>query len=309
MMGFVLVIALFVIGLVRGHGDHPLAEIAVQNVRVSLDSSVHLSVTPTILTSYAVDWIEVRFSDVEHPSHEDWVGVYTPDVAAFTTKVPTRWQKCEESPDFKKTGAGSLRFRLINLRADFIIGLFSNGTDYPILKAYSKPVSFANPNQPMQGHLALTHDPTEMRLSWGGGGNIANYVKWGTSSKSYSHMALANTSTYTVDQMCGSPAKDIGWISPGPLHTALMTGLSPGQRYFYVYGNDHNSWSPEYNFSGPIPAHPTSGIKLIAYGDMGVGNVDNSREHAEHKAALNTSLQVESTSCMARALLWATPAA
>ena len=36
------------------------------------------------------------------------------------------------------------------------------GVDKPVLAAVSGIVQFTNPNEPLQGHLALTGDPTEM---------------------------------------------------------------------------------------------------------------------------------------------------
>lgn len=33
----------------------------------------------------------------------------------------------------------------------------------------------------------------------------------------------ANTSTYTADDMCDSPAIDYGWLDPGSLNTVDMT--------------------------------------------------------------------------------------
>jgi hypothetical protein len=41
--------------------------------------------------------------------------------------------------------------------------LFQNGTDYPILVAVSNVVNFEYPTQPLQGHIALTNDPSQMR--------------------------------------------------------------------------------------------------------------------------------------------------
>lgn len=89
---------------------------------------------------------------------------------------------------------------------------------------------------PLGGHLALTGDPSEMRITW----TTANYsqpqVKYGIWSGVYDAVALATTSTYTREQLCGEPATTIGWRDPGSLHTAVMTNLLPGlQCYFSLH--------------------------------------------------------------------------
>ncbi len=36
--------------------------------------------------------------------------------------------------------------------------------------------------------------------------------------------------------MCGPPASEDGWVEPGTLHVATLTGLKPDTVYFYQYG-------------------------------------------------------------------------
>ena len=61
--------------------------------------------------------------------------------------------------------AGSCRFRLINQRQDMVFKLFRNiswaGNFSAVdVVATSHVISFASYNEPTQGHLALTADPT-----------------------------------------------------------------------------------------------------------------------------------------------------
>lgn len=47
----------------------------------------------------------------------------------------------------------------------------------------------------------------------------------------------ARTATYGASDMCGGPASGEGFLDPGMLHTALLTGLEPGQLYWYRVGD------------------------------------------------------------------------
>lgn len=63
-------------------------------------------------------------------------------------------------------------------------------------------------------------------------------VKWGTSPGAYNHSAAAVSSTYSRQELCGPPANDAGFVDPGLFHAALVEGLTPGQRYYYVVGDE-----------------------------------------------------------------------
>jgi len=57
----------------------------------------------------------------------------------------------------------------------------------------------------------------------------------------YPYTVPATTATYTAAELCGPPASDLGWHDPGQLHTATLTGLAPGELYYYQVG-DAVSW-------------------------------------------------------------------
>jgi hypothetical protein len=63
-------------------------------------------------------------------------------------------------------------------------------------------------------------------------------IKWGTSPGAYTHTAAASSSTYTRQELCGPPANAEGFVDPGLFHAALLEGLEPGQRYYYVVGDE-----------------------------------------------------------------------
>ena len=52
-------------------------------------------------------------------------------------------------------------------------------------------------------------------------------------------------------ELCGPPATTDGWMDPGLLHAAVLTGLHPGTRYYYIYGDPVRGGSSE----TPYPEH------------------------------------------------------
>ncbi|KAL5489146.1 hypothetical protein EMCRGX_G018204 [Ephydatia muelleri] len=99
----------------------------------------------------------------------------------------------------------------------------------------------------------------------------------------------ASSSTYKAGDMCGSPATDFGFLDPGMLHQVTMDNLVPGKKYFYVFG-DIFGFSQEYSFTAPPVASPNSTVRVVVYGDMGNGQVDNSLQiMTAQQPALNTT--------------------
>jgi len=269
------------IAAVCGHGDHPLA--AIQPHRVSFDeqSSVSVIASPRQL-SRSGEWVWVEFSGVAKPSLNDWIGVYSPDTTDVTLRSPIKYKWANSSTTYLSTGAGSLNFRLINMRQNYIFVFFTNGTASPVVSGRSNPVTFADPNEPLQPHLAYTGDVTQMRLMWTTLNAKQPTVWYGESSGVYSRSVPAKSSTYTVDQMCGPPAATTGWREPGTLHNAIMTDLIPGRRYYYVFGdasapaNSLAGRSAEFSFEAAQLADPTKSIDFFVFGDLGAVDVDGS---------------------------------
>ena len=124
-----------------------------------------------------------------NPSTGDWVGLFL--VANNTSVIdpkhhaPTKYQYCYVARYHMECGIGFLRFRMVNMRGVYRAGLFRGGFDNPVLAAVSNAVTFKNPNEPLHGHLALTGNPTEMRLVWTTRDSSKPQVKWGTESGEY----------------------------------------------------------------------------------------------------------------------------
>lgn len=117
--------------------------------------------------------------------------------------------------------------------------------------------------------LALTDDPTVMRISWA------------TMDKTVENPRVELTSPCTLDG-CSFPATSSTYtvlqkwwpIFNGSLHTALITGIETGKTYQYIVGSDSPdpenataSFSEPYSFNAPPPLSSATSIAII--GDQG----------------------------------------
>ena len=90
-------------------------------------------------------------------------------------------------------------------------------------------------------------------------------VEWGLSEQQLNHSSTGNSSTYT----------QFGWV--GRLHTALITGLAPGQAVFYRVGDADGGFSGTTSFR-TLPADAGSAarpLRVASIADMGYGNLSD----------------------------------
>ncbi|XP_064404192.1 uncharacterized protein LOC135349586 [Halichondria panicea] len=278
-----------------GHYLSPYDFLQYDIATIKLDASVTVSVSPSALEKSG-SWVNVSWEGVASPSDDDWVGVYSPPVGGSIDPVkhaPVKFQYANFNKSHMTSGSGSLRFRLVNMRDDIIMGFFTGGFEKPVLVAVSNLVSFKNFNEPLQGHLAFAGDPTQMIVVWVTKDSAQPEVVWGMASGQYTYHAKAVSSMYTDKDMCGGPATGVGYRDAGTLHQATMNNLSPGQIYYYKYGDASDassSWSEEASFRAALPAGPDQTVRVIAYGDMGNGQPDDSRQTVTgQQPALNTT--------------------
>ncbi|KAL2930708.1 putative inactive purple acid phosphatase 1, partial [Bienertia sinuspersici] len=84
----------------------------------------------------------------------------------FICTAPIKYQCANYSnPSYTKTGKSTLKFQLINQRADVSFALFSDGLFTPKLVAVSNNISFANPKAPVYPRLALGETRDEGSLT------------------------------------------------------------------------------------------------------------------------------------------------
>lgn len=113
--------------------------------------------------------------------------------------------------------------------------------------------------------------------------------------------APATTSTYARADMCGGPAAGDGWLEPGLLHSAVLSGesfpwvfslfvshskciigagLQPGDTFFYAVGDagPHaplSSWSDVFRGVAPSPPGGES-ARVLVVADFGQAERDGS---------------------------------
>ncbi|XP_043692993.1 probable inactive purple acid phosphatase 27 [Telopea speciosissima] len=269
--------------------------------------------------------VTVTVSGVLRPSDSDWVAMISPSSsssvkdcplsAAFYIQTgdysklpllchyPVKAQFMSNDPDYLrcknqeckryregrcvlKTCVGSLTFHVINIRTDIEFVFFTRGFDRPCMLKQTGPVSFANPNSPLYGHLSSIDSTGEsMRLTWVSGDEEPQQVQYGDGK-----FQRSEVTTFTQKDMCSSliksPAEDFGWHDPGYIHSAVMTGLQPSTCYSYRYGSDSVGWSDQIQFRTP-PAGGSSELKFLAFGDMGKAPRDGSIEHYIQPGAIS----------------------
>lgn len=281
----------------------------------ALDDRAYIKAYPTVLglKGQNTEWVTVKYS-FPNPSVDDWIGVFSP--ANFSASIcqaenprvnapllcsaPIKYQYANYStPDYKDTGKGFLKLRLINQRSDFSFALFSGGLLNPKLVALSNKVAFKNPNAPVYPRLAQGKEWNEMTVTWTSGYDIDEaepFVEWGPEGGDRQHTP-AGTLTFDHKSMCGAPARTVGWRDPGYIHTSFLKELWPNQIYTYKLGhklfNGSHIWSEEYQFrASPYPGQ-NSLQRVVIFGDMGKAEEDGSNEYNNFQhASLNTTKQL-----------------
>uniref|UniRef100_A0A383VVS5 Purple acid phosphatase n=1 Tax=Tetradesmus obliquus TaxID=3088 RepID=A0A383VVS5_TETOB len=272
---------------------NPLERIKLYAASHAPESSIVLRLNSTVLEAgHSHQWFELSWSGVQQPSYADWLGLIVPAGADITKTAPAKYQIAAMDKNHVKRGEGRLKFRLINYRSDMQFALFRGGMMAPQLAALSPIIRVQNPNEPLQRHLALTGDNTQMMVQWVTKNSSNPTVKWGTSPGAYNHSAAAVSSTYSRQELCGPPANDAGFVDPGLFHAALVEGLTPGQRYYYVVGDEEWGFSPEASFVAAPPVGPQTRVKVLAVADLGQGEVDGSMEQSEMLVSLNTTARM-----------------
>ncbi|GFR45131.1 hypothetical protein Agub_g6511 [Astrephomene gubernaculifera] len=300
----------------RRHGSvaglhQPLERLRVPAVKQRLDSQIRIQSDRQVLERGAGEWFTVSWSGVSDPMYDDWIAVVVPADANLTQTAPAKWKFAAGDPHHVLTGSGSLRFRLISYRADVAFALMRNGFDAAVEVARSQPVKLLHPNEPLQLHLALTGDPSEMRVQWNTrDAGSQPQVRWGEASVKYDNSvestsaasagsagpaypfsANATSSRYERGELCGGAATSVGWVDAGSHPSALMTRLKPATRYYYRVGDPTSAdgWSEEQWFWAAPEASPHATVRILAVADMGQGELDGSLEGSEMFASLNTT--------------------
>ncbi|KAI3469193.1 hypothetical protein Pfo_025856 [Paulownia fortunei] len=170
-------------------GEQPLSKIAIDKTTLALRDSASIKASPLVLGLNGEDteWVVVEFENDE-PSNDNWIGVFSPakfngsicymennpkEQAPHICTAPIKYQFANSSNSgYAKTGKASLKFQLINQRADFSFALFGGGLSNPQLVAVSNSILFVNPKAPLYPRLAQGKSWNEMTVTWTSGYNI-----------------------------------------------------------------------------------------------------------------------------------------
>ena len=231
------------------------------------------------------------------PREDDLLALYAPADGHLEDppRAPVKYEYAAAAgADYLQAGRGTLRLRLINLRTDMRVRagggpcargwgwssrrrvrstrpptappgqvvLVRGGVDAPTVVAEGPAIRNANPNEPTGIHLALSHRAPDMVVQWSTRDAGSPVVQYGTQRDKLVYLVPASSDTYSRDDMCGGTAAAEGFLDPGSLHTGIMTGLQPGQRYYYRVG-DQVRWQLQRRRAGQargilsgLPARP-----------------------------------------------------
>jgi hypothetical protein len=229
-----------------------------------------LTVSPTVLSTSQT--VQISWGGLSNPSDKDIIAIYTPADSKEENYIG--WLPLTKSSSWE-SGFGNLVLPLLNTRSNYLLRLwhYDSNTQQTAVVATSPVLTFKNPNEPTNAHLALTQNPSEMRVMWTTRDPLDSVVYVGTQPGIYyTTFTGSNPQTYTIDDMCDKPANDKkSWRDPGYFHDVVLTGLQASTRYYYKYGSTaNNSLSAEQSFVSSPGVGPNITIRFIAYGDLGV---------------------------------------
>lgn len=271
-----------VLGCLNGPYRIKLSSVVVDS---SSSSGASLAAEPAVVKNGGQ--VNVTWKSVPDPSKRkpfDWIGFYCPSTAHPNAYID--YWLVRESSTYRQ-GYGSAQFTLYNMRMDCEFRYYTNDS-YTELIAVSNKVTFVDGNAaPLQGHLALTGDPTQMRVHWTTGTFSVPTVLYGTSPDNLAATAMGISRSYKNTNMCGPPANEsIFFIDPGYLHEVLLTGLIPNTRYYYRYGSE-NVFSDTKSFVSALDKGNSQQFTFIVYGDMDITLAAQKVASSVHKEVEN----------------------
>lgn len=296
----------------------PLSKIALHRSTQKLDNSITISANPVLLgqKGETAEYITVQYKKPTGANETDWIGVFSPakfnaseclenfnpwEYQPYICQAPIKYKYANYlSPDYLVHGEGSVTFRLVKQRSDFAFGFFSGDITNPVLEAVSNTITFADTDAPVYPRLALGSTWDQMTVTWtsGYGKKDADaVVQWGTEVGEESWFSPASTLTFTRDDMCGVPARTVGWRDPGFFHTAYLKELWPSTRYYYKVGHRIKKggyvWGLKYYFTSAPALGEDTVQRVVIFGDMGKNERDGSIEFNQFQhGALITSDQL-----------------
>eukprot|EP00729_Bicosta_minor_P018608 gene18608-15202_t len=164
--------------------------------------------------------VTVTWFGVSSPEESDWIAVYCP----FDSKPEAYF-------DYLELGTGNPDGKPYPYGAYFPFDLSAPAPapapqTHAVL-AISEKVAFPAA-MPLGVHVSLLKDPTSVTVIWNSDSPSAPTVVWyAVDGSGTPQSASGTTTTYTVDDLCGSEAAIVapnGFIDPGFFHRVRLTG-------------------------------------------------------------------------------------
>lgn len=179
-----------------------------------------------------------------------------------------------------------------NVRQPVVFVLFSGGTTSGGSiheQARTAPLSHSDAAGPMHVRLARTPRAAEMRVSWTAADATSGAVRWGTTQSNLTRSIASTSVTYASRDLCGEPARTLGWWDPGNFHTAVLdlTGLAPGSTVFYGVVAA-GVQTPTRSFRVPNVG-PGGTLRAVLTADMGATTPDKVSQHWAEMDAYQTT--------------------
>jgi hypothetical protein len=133
-----------------------------------------------------------------------------------------------------------------------------------------------------------------MRVSFTSSCATASVVRWGTSPQptALNKTTASSVASYTAADMCGEPAKTMGWWEPHSMHTAVLNlkDLAPRTPVYYqAVSSCSGATSRVGRFLVPAGVGPHVALAAVLTADMGATTPDHISQHwAEGDAFLTT---------------------
>lgn len=202
-----------------------------------------------------------------------------PAEAPWLASAAQKWVPCAAIKGCLGGTSFFFDFSLVNSFSDAVIHAFEGGVAAPRHLTASAPISFFAPTAPSRGHLGRVSDPSAINVTWWATEAVGG-VKWGPSPNSLTNFAPASLVTsYAPSDLCGEPARGMGWQPSHFWLTATIIGLVPGAiaPVVYSFGSDALGWSAPLSFRAP-PALSSS-VKMLLLADNGVTEPDGATDH------------------------------
>lgn len=99
-----------------GHDMHnALEKYQTHNVRHALDDDIQLSNSHDTL-QHSGQWVNVTWKGVQDPQDDDFIALYAPAIVSIHETNPVKYQWAVKSASHRRSGAGSIRCAIEDLR-------------------------------------------------------------------------------------------------------------------------------------------------------------------------------------------------